>query len=157
MDDNVKVVARNRKAYHDYHIDEKFEAGIELKGTEVKSIRDSRLNLKDSFARVENGEIILYNVHVSSYEQGNRFNHDPVRPRRLLMHRREIDRLKGKTQEKGYTLIPLRVYLRRGLVKVELALAHGKRKYDKRRAIAEKTARREAERELKEKQLGKPR
>jgi len=157
MDNGIKVVARNRKAFHDFHIDDKFEAGIELKGTEVKSVREARLNLKDSFARVENGEIFLYNMHISSYEKGNRFNHDPVRPRRLLMHRREIDRLSGKTQEKGYTLIPLRVYLIRGLVKVELALAHGKKKYDKRKAIAEKDAKREAERAMKERQLGKPR
>ncbi len=157
MEEEIKVVARNRKAHHDFQIEEKFEAGIELQGTEVKSIRNSRINLKDSFARVENGELILYNVHVSPYDQGNRYNHEPERPRRLLMHRREIDKLQGKTQEKGYTIVPLRVYLQRGLVKVELALARGKRKYDKRRDIAERTAQREMARELKEKQLGKPR
>ena len=157
MNEEIKVVARNRKAFHDFHIEETFEAGIVLKGTEIKSIRNSRVNLKDSFARVENNEIVLYNMHVSTYEQGNRFNHEPERPRKLLMHRREIDRLRGKTQEKGYTLVPTRVYLSRGKAKVEIGLARGKRKYDKRKDIAEKTAQREMEREIKEKQLGKPR
>ncbi len=150
--EEVRVVARNRKAFHEYKVEESFEAGIELKGTEVKSIRDSKLNLKDSYARVENSRLILYNMHVSPYEQGNRYNHDPVRPRRLLMHRREIDRLRGKVQERGYTLVPTRVYINRGLVKVELALARGKRIHDKRKDIAEKTAQREMERALKEKQ-----
>ncbi len=157
MEEDIKVVARNRKAFHDFDIEEKFEAGIVLKGTEIKSVRNARLNLKDSYAKVENEEIILYNMHISPYEQGNRFNHDPERPRKLLMHRREIDRLRGKTQEKGYTLVPTRVYISRGLAKVELGLARGKKVYDKRKDIAEKTAKREMERAMKEKQLGKPR
>ncbi|HOB86203.1 MAG TPA: SsrA-binding protein SmpB [Bacillota bacterium] len=146
-----QVVSRNRKAFHDYHIDETYEAGIVLTGTEVKSVRQSRVNLKDSYARVENGELFLYNMHIGVYDQGNRFNHDPLRKRKLLMHRAEINRLMGKVKEKGYALIPLKVYLVRGLVKVELALARGKKIYDKRRALAEKESRREMERALKEK------
>ena len=153
MSENVKVVARNKKAYHDFHIDEKYEAGIALMGTEVKSIRNSRINLKEGYIKVENGELILYNVHVSTYEQGNRYNHEPLRPRKLLMHRREINRLFGKVQQKGYTLIPLQAYIKRGMIKIEVGLARGKKKYDKREAEAEKTAKREIEREFKEKQL----
>jgi len=145
------LISRNRKAYHDYHIDEIYEAGIVLTGTEVKSVRAARVNLKDSYARVEDGELYLFNMHISSYDPGNRFNHDPRRTRKLLMHKAEISRLAGKVTEKGYTLIPLKIYLRRGLVKVELGLARGKRLYDKRRAIAERDQRREIERDLKEK------
>ncbi len=148
----VKVVAKNRKARHLYHIVETFESGIALQGTEVKSVREARVNLKDSFARVEKGELFLYNMHISPYEHGNRFNHDPLRPRKLLMHRREINRLGGYVQEKGLTLVPLSLYLRRGKVKVELALVRGKRDYDKRQDIAERDARREMERAFKERQ-----
>ena len=147
-----KLISSNRKARHDYHIDETYEAGIVLTGTEVKSVRAARVNLKDSYARVEDGELLLYNMHISPYEQGNRFNHDPLRTRKLLMHRVEIGRLAGKVKEKGYALIPLKIYLKRGLVKVELALARGKKLYDKRQTIAERGSRREMERVFKEKQ-----
>jgi SsrA-binding protein len=147
-----KLISSNRKARHDYHIDETYEAGIVLTGTEVKSVRAARVNLKDSYARVEDGELLLYNMHISPYEQGNRFNHDPLRTRKLLMHRVEIGRLAGKVKEKGYALIPLKIYLKRGLVKVELALARGKKLYDKRQTIAERDSRREMERVFKEKQ-----
>lgn len=148
-----KILAQNRKARHQYFIEETYEAGIALQGTEVKSIRAGKVNLKDSFARVEKGELFLYNIHVSPYEQGNLFNHDPLRPRKLLMHRREINRLGGLQQGKGYTLVPLSIYLRNGKIKVELALAKGKREYDKRRDIAEREARRDVERAYKDKQL----
>lgn len=153
MSDQVKVVSRNRKAFHDFYIDETCEAGIALTGTEVKSIRASRVNLRDSYARVENGELFLYNMHVSTYEQGNRFNHEPLRIRKLLMHRREINRLRGKVQEKGFTLVPLQVYIKNGKIKIEIALARGKKLYDKRKAIAEKTAGREMERAFKDRQI----
>lgn len=153
MSDQIKIVARNKKAHHDFFIEEKYEAGIELMGTEVKSIRNSRVNLREGYIKVENGELILYNVHVSTYEQGNRNNHDPIRPRKLLMHRREINRLFGKVQQKGYTLVPLQIYLKRGLIKVEIGLARGKKLYDKRATEAEKSAQREIERAFKEKQF----
>lgn len=148
--DEIKVIVENRKARHDYHIDEVIEAGLVLQGTEVKSIRGRRVNLKDSFARVENDEVYLYNVHISPYEQGNRFNHDPLRPRKLLLHRGEILRLIGLVREKGVTLVPLRLYFKRGRVKVELAVARGKKLYDKRRDLAERTANREIERAFRE-------
>lgn len=148
--DEIKVIVENRKARHDYHIDEVIEAGLVLQGTEVKSIRGRRINLKDSFARVENDEVFLYNVHISPYEQGNRFNHDPLRPRKLLLHRGEIRRLIGLVREKGVTLVPLRLYFKRGRVKVELAVARGKKLYDKRRDLAERTANREIERAFRE-------
>ena len=147
-----KIFAQNRKAKHDFHIEEVYEAGIALQGTEVKSIREGRVNLKDSFAKVENGELFLYNMHISPYDQGNIFNHDPLRTRKLLMHKMEIKRLIGLTKEKGYTLIPLRLYLRNGKIKVELGLAKGKRHYDKRRALKEKTVDREIEKALKDRQ-----
>ena len=147
-----KTLARNRKAFHDYHIEETYEVGVVLTGTEVKSIRAGRLNLKDSYATIEDGELWLHNMHISPYDQGNRFNHDPLRKRKLLMHRREINRLFGLTREKGYTLVPLEVYTKKGFIKVELALARGKRQYDKRAAIAAKEAKREIERAFKEKQ-----
>lgn len=150
--DEIKVLAENRKARHDYHIQEVMEAGLVLQGTEVKSIRARRVNLKDSFARVENNEVFLYGMHVSPYEQGNRFNHDPLRRRKLLLNRSEIRRLIGITREKGMALIPLRLYLRRGLVKIELAVARGKKLYDKRRDLAERTAAREIERAFRERQ-----
>ncbi|MGI6327902.1 MAG: SsrA-binding protein SmpB [Dethiobacteria bacterium] len=151
----VKILAQNRKARHQYFIEETFEAGIALQGTEVKSIRGGRANLKDSYARVEDGELFIYNMHISPYEGGNRFNHEPLRTRKLLVHRREIKRLIGYLHEKGYTLVPLSIYLKNGRVKVELALAKGKRAYDKRHAIAERDAKREMERGFKERQLGK--
>ncbi len=152
MTEEIKVVARNKKAYHDFFIEEKYEAGIELMGTEVKSIRNSRVNLREGYIKVEKGELLLYNVHVSTYEQGNRYNHDPLRTRKLLMHRREINRLFGKVKEKGYTLVPLQMYIKKGLIKVEVGLARGKKKHDKREVLAEKTAQREIERAFKEKQ-----
>jgi SsrA-binding protein len=148
-----KLISHNRKARHDYHIDETFEAGIVLTGTEVKSVRDTRVNLKDSYARVERNELFLYNMHISPYEQGNRFNHEPLRVRKLLMHKGEIGRLAGKVKEKGYTLIPLKIYLKRGLIKVELGLGRGKKSYDKRQTIAERDSKREMERAFKEKQM----
>ncbi|HOB41153.1 MAG: SsrA-binding protein SmpB [Limnochordia bacterium] len=144
----IKVVTENRKARHDYFIEETMEAGIVLQGTEVKSIRLGRVNLKDSYARVENGEVFLYGMHISPYEQGNRFNHDPLRPRKLLLHKREIRRLLGKTREEGYTLVPTRLYFNRGKCKVELALAKGKRKYDKRESYAKRDAERRARQAL---------
>ncbi|MFO8191814.1 MAG: SsrA-binding protein SmpB [Bacillota bacterium] len=147
-----KIISTNRKARHDYHIEETYEAGIVLTGTEVKSVRNSRVNLKDSYARVENGELFLYNMHISPYEPGNRFNHDPLRVRKLLMHRMEISRLAGKIKEKGYALIPLKIYLSGGLIKIELGLARGKKLYDKRRDIAERDSKREMERAFREKQ-----
>ncbi|MCS5696519.1 SsrA-binding protein SmpB [Desulfofundulus thermocisternus] len=144
-----KVVAVNRKARHDYHILETYEAGIALTGTEVKSLRAGRANLQDSFARVENAELFLYNMHISPYDQGNRFNHEPKRTRKLLMHKKEILRLLGKSREKGLALIPLKVYFNdRGKAKVELALARGKKVYDKREDMAARDAKREMERAL---------
>jgi len=147
-----KIIAENRKARHDYFIHETYEAGIALTGTEVKSLRAGKANLKDSYAAVENTELILRNMHVSPYEQGNRFNHDPLRPRKLLMHRYEIDKLIGKTREKGYTLVPLKLYFARGRVKVELGLATGKKTYDKRQDIAERDAKRDIDRAVRDKQ-----
>lgn len=145
-------MAQNRKARHLYFIEETMEAGIALQGTEVKSVRLGRVNLKDSYARVENGELFVYNMHISPYDLGNRFNHDPLRPRKLLMHRREINKLAGYIQNKGYTLIPLSIYLKGSRAKIELGVARGKKEYDKRRSIAERDARREMERSFKEKQ-----
>jgi SsrA-binding protein len=147
---NVKTVTENRKARHEYHILETFEAGIALFGTEVKSLRAGKANLQDSFARVENAELMLYNMHISPYEQGNQFNHEPKRTRRLLMHKYEITRLLGKTREKGLALIPLKVYFKNGMAKVELALAKGKKLYDRRDDIAAKDAKREMDRAMKE-------
>lgn len=150
----IKVVTENRKARHDYHIEETYEAGIALQGTEVKSLRLGQANLRDSFARVENGEVILYNAHISPYDKGNRFNHDPKRQRKLLLHKSEIRRLIGKTQQQGLTLIPLKIYFRRGLAKVELALAKGKKLHDKRQDLAAKDAQREIERAFRGRQRG---
>lgn len=153
MGREVKTVTENRKARHDYFIAETYECGISLRGTEVKSLRLGRANLRDAYARVENGELWLINMHISPYDQGNRFNHEPRRNRRLLMHRAEISRLWGKTREKGFALIPLRVYFNeRGLAKVELALAKGKRQYDKREDEAARDARREIEQAFRERQ-----
>ncbi len=150
--ESIKVITENRKARHDYHIEETYEAGIVLTGTEVKSLRLGRANLTDSYAGVENGEVFLYNCHISPYDHGNRFNHEPKRKRKLLLHRREINRLVGLTQQKGYTLVPLRMYFTRGLAKVELALARGKRSYDKREDLAKRDTQRQIARALKERQ-----
>lgn len=145
----IKIAAKNSKAYHDYFIEDRFEAGIELAGTEVKSIRQGKLNLKDSFCHVKNGELFVYGMHISPYEQGNIFNKDPLRPRKLLMHKREIMRLYGKIKQDGLALIPLSVYFKNAKVKVELGLARGKKLYDKRDAAAAKDARREMDRAMK--------
>lgn len=153
MADNIKVMARNKKARHDYFIEETFEAGIELVGTEVKSIRGGKVNIRDSFARVDRGELYLYNMHISPYEKGNIYNRDPLRTRKLLVHKREIRRLVGYTQQKGLTLVPLAVYITRGLVKVEMAVARGKKSYDKRDAMAERDAKRRIERAVKERYM----
>ena len=145
----TKVLATNRKAKHEYFIEETYECGIELKGTEVKSIRNGRLNLTDGYASVDNSEVFLKQVHISPYEQGNRFNVDPLRTRKLLLHKYEIRKLIGATTIKGYSLIPLSVYLKNGKVKVELALAKGKKLYVKRQDIAKKDAQRSEERAMK--------
>ncbi|WP_281172342.1 SsrA-binding protein SmpB [Halonatronum saccharophilum] len=150
-----RVIARNRKARHEYNIEETYEAGIVLQGTEVKSIRAGRINVKDSFAIIEDGEVFLYNLHISPYKQGNRFNHDPERVRKLLLNKREIRKLIGKTKEKGYTLIPLKFYFKRQLIKVELALAKGKNLYDKREDLKRKSAKRDIERAFKDNNLGR--
>ncbi len=144
-----KVLATNRKAYHDYHIEETYEAGIALTGTEIKSVRAGSVNLRDSYAQVKNGELWLLNTHIAPYEPASRQNADPYRDRKLLMHRHEIMRLAGRVQEKGYTLVPLRLYLKKNRVKVEIGLARGKRQYDKRDAISKRDAAREMERALK--------
>jgi len=145
-----KIVTENRKARHDFHILETYEAGLALTGTEVKSLRSGKANLQDSYARVENAELLLYNMHVSPYDQGNRFNHEPKRKRKLLMHKREIIRLLGKTREKGLALIPLKVYFKNGYAKVELALAKGKKSYDRREDMAARDAKRDIDRALKD-------
>ncbi|HJD14211.1 MAG TPA: SsrA-binding protein SmpB [Candidatus Ruminococcus avistercoris] len=144
-----RLIANNKKAYHDYFIEEKYEAGISLHGTEVKSLRMGKCSIKESFLRIENGELFIYGMHVSPYEKGNIFNKDPLRVKKLLMHKSEIHKLQGKIAEKGYTLVPLQVYLKGGLVKVEIGLARGKKLYDKRQDIAKKDQRREAQREFK--------
>jgi SsrA-binding protein len=149
----MKVVCTNRKARHDYFILEKMEAGIVLVGTEVKALREGKANLKDSYADVEDDEMFLHNAHISHYSMGNRFNHEPTRTRKLLMHSREIRRMIGKVREKGLTLVPLRLYFNdAGRVKIELGLAKGKKTIDKRRAIAERDAKRDMRRELKDKE-----
>ena len=147
---NSSVIAQNKKAYHDYFVDEEYEAGLELFGTEVKSIRAGKVNLKDSYVSCKTGEAILIGMHVSPYEHGNIFNHDPMRPRRLLLHRNEINKLIGLTQQEGYTLIPLRLYFRGQHVKLKLGLCRGKKNYDRRASIAERDARRNMSRVIKE-------
>ena len=147
--ESIKLVANNKKAYHDYFIEDKFEAGIELFGTEVKSIRMGKCSIKESFIRIERGQVYIYGMHISPYEKGNIFNKDPLRVRKLLMHRAEINRLDSKLAEKGLTLVPLQVYFKGRLVKVEVGLARGKKLYDKRQDIAKKDARREVERDYK--------
>ena len=146
---NDKMVANNKKAYHDYFILDKIETGIALHGTEVKSLRMGKCSIKESFIRIENGEVFIYGMHISPYEKGNIFNKDPLRPRKLLVHRYEINKIVGKIDQKGYTLVPLQIYFKGSLVKVEFALAKGKKLYDKRADIAKKDTRREAEREFK--------
>lgn len=148
-----KLIANNKKAYHDFFIDETFETGVVLHGTEVKSMRMGKCSIKEAFIRIENGEVFVYGMHVSPYEKGNIFNKDPLRVKKLLMHRYEINKLAGKVAEKGYTLVPLQVYFKDGRVKVEIGLARGKKLYDKREDIAKKDARREVEREFKVKNL----
>lgn len=150
MKSEIKNLCENRKARHEYFIEETYEAGIELFGTEVKSVKLGKANLKDSYAEVRNGEIFLYNLHISPYEKGNIFNRDPLRVRKLLMHKNEIRRLAGLVAQQGYTLVPLSLYQVRGLVKLQLALAKGKKLYDKREDIAKRDAKREAERHYKE-------
>ena len=145
----VKLIANNKKAYHDYFIEEKYEAGIALHGTEVKSLRMGKCSIKESFMKVEKGEVFVYNMHISPYEKGNIFNKDPLRVRKLLLHKSEIRKIAGSMSQKGYTLVPLRVYLKGSLVKIEIGLARGKKLYDKRQDIAKKDQRREAERSYK--------
>lgn len=152
--DSYKLVANNKKAYHDYFIDDTYEAGISLSGTEVKSIRMGKCSIKESFIKIDRGEVFVYGMHISPYEKGNIFNKDPLRVRKLLMHGYEINRLYGKIQQKGFTLVPLKVYFKGSLVKVEVGLARGKKLYDKRQDIAKKDQRREAEKEFKVRNLG---
>lgn len=146
---SIKLIANNKKAYHDFFIEDTFEAGISLHGTEVKSLRMGKCSIKEAFVRIENGEVFVYGMHISPYEKGNIFNKDPLRVKKLLMHRYEINKLMGKIKEKGLTLVPLKVYFKGSLVKVEIGLARGKKLYDKREDIAEKDQRREAEKEFK--------
>ncbi|RSK28524.1 SsrA-binding protein SmpB [Bacillus sp. HMF5848] len=147
-----KLVAQNKKAYHDYFIEDTYETGIVLQGTEIKSIRAGRANLRDSFARVQNGEVFLHNMHVSPYEQGNRFNHEPLRTRKLLLHKKEISKLIGITKEQGYSLVPLKLYLKNGYAKLLLGVAKGKKMYDKREDLKKKDAKREIERAFRDRQ-----
>lgn len=149
----VKLIANNKKAYHDYFIEETFEAGIALHGTEVKSLRMGKCSVKESFVRIEKGEVYVYNMHISPYEKGNIFNKDPLRTRKLLLHKSEIRKMTGAIAQKGYTIVPLKVYLKGSLVKVEIGLARGKKLYDKRQDIAKKDLRRETERQFKIKNL----
>nr|WP_300661445.1 SsrA-binding protein SmpB [uncultured Acetatifactor sp.] len=148
-----KLIANNKKAYHEYFIEETYEAGVSLHGTEVKSMRMGKCSIKESFIRIENGEIFVYGMHVSPYEKGNIFNKDPLRVKKLLMHKCEINKLAGKVAEKGYTLVPLQVYFKNGRVKTQIGLARGKKLYDKRESIAKKDQRRETEREFKVRNL----
>ena len=152
--DNYKLIANNKKAYFDYFIEDTWEAGIALHGTEVKSVRMGKCSIKEAFIRVEDGEVFVYNMHISPYEKGNIFNKDPLRPRKLLMHKKEIQKMVGKIAQKGYTIVPVEVYFKGSLVKVQVALAKGKKLYDKRQDIAKKDQRREAERDFKVRNLG---
>ena len=147
--EEMKLVANNKKAYHDYFIEEKYEAGIVLHGTEVKSMRMGKCSIKEAFIRLENEEVYAYGMHISPYEKGNIFNKDPLRPKKLLLHKQQIRKLVGSSAEKGYTLVPLQVYFKDGRAKIEIGLAKGKKLYDKRQDIAKKDQRREAEKELK--------
>lgn len=152
---DIKTIATNRKAYHDYQILDSYEAGIVLTGTEIKSLRAGRVNLRDSYATVRDGEVWLVNAHIAPYSHGQRQNHEPRRERKLLLHRQEINRLIGKVQEKGWTMVPLRIYLKDGRAKVELALVRGKKQYDKRKAVAERDYDREMQRAVKDWGLGR--
>lgn len=151
--DSIKLIANNKKAYHDYFIEDTYEAGISLAGTEVKSLRQGKCSIKESFIKIEKGEVFIYGMNISPYERGNIFNKDPLRVRKLLVHRYEINKISGKMQTKGYTIVPLRVYFKGSLVKVEFGLARGKKLYDKRQDIAAKDQRREVERDFKVKNL----
>ena len=151
--ESQKLIANNKKAYHDFFIDETYECGIALHGTEVKSMRMGKCSIKEAFVRIEDGEVFVYGMHVSPYEKGNIFNKDPLRVKKLLLHKYEINKLLGKIKEKGYTLVPLQVYFKDGKVKVEIGLARGKKLYDQREAIATKDQRREAEKEFKVRNL----
>ena len=151
---STKLIANNKKAYHDYFILDTYEAGIALHGTEVKSLRMGKCSVKESFIRVENGEVLIYGMHISPYEKGNIFNKDPLRPRKLLLHKAEINKMIGKTKEKGMAIVPLKVYFKGSLVKVEIGLARGKKLYDKRNDIAKKDQQREAQRDFKIRNLG---
>ena len=151
--ESQKLIANNKKAYHDFFIDETYECGIALHGTEVKSMRMGKCSIKEAFVRIDDGEVFVYGMHVSPYEKGNIFNKDPLRVKKLLLHKYEINKLLGKIKEKGYTLVPLQVYFKDGKVKVEIGLARGKKLYDKREAIAKKDQRREAEKEFKVRNL----
>ena len=153
MAENIKLIANNKKARFDYFIEETYEAGLVLHGTEVKSLRMGKCSVKEAFVRVENGEVYVYNMHISPYEKGNIFNKDPLRVKKLLLHRYQINKMVGQLQQKGYTLVPLTVYLKGSLVKMEIGLARGKKLYDKRQDIAKKDQRREAEKEFKVKNL----
>ena len=153
MPDNKRIIATNRKAYHDYFVEDTFETGVELCGTEVKSLRQGQVNMKDCFARIDNGELRVIGMHISPYEKGNIFNKDPLRVKKLLLHKAELGKLAGKMAEKGYTLVPLQVYFKNGRVKVEVGVARGKKLYDKRQDIAKKDLRRETERQFKIKNL----
>lgn len=147
--EELKLVANNKKAYHDYFIEEKYEAGLVLHGTEVKSLRMGKCSIKEAFIRIENGEVFIYGMHISPYEKGNIFNKDPLRVRKLLLHKSQIQKLIGNGAEKGYTIVPLQVYFSNGRAKIEIGLAKGKKLYDKRQDIAKKDQKREAEKELK--------
>lgn len=153
MAGSIKLIANNKKAYHDYFIEDKYEAGISLHGTEVKSLRMGKCSVKESFIRIEDGEVFIYGMHITPYEKGNIFNKDPLRVRKLLLHKGEINKITGKIAEKGYTLVPLQVYFKGSLAKVEIGLAKGKKLYDKRQDIAKKDQRREAEKEFKVRNL----
>lgn len=148
------IIAQNKKARHDYFIEETFEAGLVLKGTEIKSMRAGRMNLKDSFARISNGEAYLHNAHISEYEQGNRHNHEPTRARKLLLHKKQINQLIGQTKQKGYSIVPLKVYLKNGFAKVLIGVAKGKKDFDKRETLKRQDAKREVDRALRDRQKG---
>jgi SsrA-binding protein len=150
MVENQKIITVNRKAYHDYHIEDTLEAGLVLTGTEIKSIRGGRVNLKDSYASPKDGELWLVNAHIAQYPGGNRYNHEPTRPRKLLLHQREIADFSSEVERKGYTVVPLKLYLKKGIAKVELGLARGKKQYDKRQSIAQRDDQRQMERALKQ-------
>lgn len=151
--ESKKIIANNKKAFYDYFIEDKYEAGIELVGTEVKSLRMGKCSIKEAFVRIQKGEVFIYGMHISPYEKGNIFNRDPLRARKLLLHRYEIRKIEGQIAQKGYTLVPLNIYLKGSLMKVEIGLAKGKKQYDKRQDIAKKDQRREAEKQFKVKNL----